>query len=75
MNDAYAVQSTAYALLSYIRQEKQDSNTTSLMEWLNTMRNTDGGFASTQVSKLVCFADSTIVIHVKYVIHWFHVQI
>ena len=52
LNDAYAVQTTAYALLSYIRQEKQDSNTTSMMEWLNTMRNTDGGFASTQVGSI-----------------------
>ncbi|XP_076470049.1 CD109 antigen-like [Babylonia areolata] len=48
LNDAYAVQSTAYALLSYVKQKVQDSNTTSLMRWLNTMRNTIGGFASTQ---------------------------
>ncbi|KAL8613871.1 hypothetical protein ACOMHN_032861 [Nucella lapillus] len=48
LNDAYAVQSTAYALLAYIKQRNQDTNTTSMMEWLNTMRNTIGGFASTQ---------------------------
>lgn len=48
MNDAYAVQTTAYALLTYIRLFEQDTNTTSMMQWLNTMRNTIGGFVSTQ---------------------------
>lgn len=50
LNDAYAVQTTAYALLSYIKQNEPDIRTNSLMRWLNTMRNTIGGFASTQVS-------------------------
>ncbi|KAK7114535.1 CD109 antigen-like [Littorina saxatilis] len=48
MNDAYAVHTTAYALMSYMKQREQDSNTTSLMAWLHTMRNTIGGFSSTQ---------------------------
>jgi hypothetical protein len=52
MNDAYAVHTTAYAMLSYIRQHEQNVNTTSMMQWLNTMRNTIGGFASTQVGRM-----------------------
>nr|KAG5707487.1 hypothetical protein BaRGS_011991 [Batillaria attramentaria] len=48
MNDAYAVHSTSYALMAYIKQREADTNTSSLMKWINTMRNTVGGFSSTQ---------------------------
>lgn len=60
INDGYAVQSTSYALLAHINhfgattssdstsgliKEQRDS----MMKWLQTMRNTFGAFASTQV--------------------------
>lgn len=63
VNDGYAVQSTAYALLAHINhfgattssdstsglvKEQRDS----MMKWLQTMRNTFGAFASTQVTLL-----------------------
>lgn len=49
MNDAYAVQTTAYALMAHImaqRDSKVERDMT--MTWLNTMRNSFGGFSSTQ---------------------------
>ena len=55
MNDGYATQSTAYALMAHIKHNGMgsDSNTKiqrdSMMRWLNQMRNFIGGFASTQV--------------------------
>lgn len=56
MNDGYAVQSTAYALMAHIKHNGMgiDSDTKierdSMMRWLNTMRNFVGGMASTQDS-------------------------
>jgi hypothetical protein len=50
MNDAYATQSTAYALMALINNNQPKDFRDSLMAWLNTMRNSIGGFASTQVS-------------------------
>jgi hypothetical protein len=60
INDAYAVQSTAYALLAHINYygttTKSDSTSglikeqrNSMMRWLQTMRNTFAAFSSTQV--------------------------
>lgn len=45
--DAVAVEATAYALLVYVRYNGilQDR----IVRWLNTMRNTDHGFISSQV--------------------------
>ncbi|PVD21251.1 hypothetical protein C0Q70_19422 [Pomacea canaliculata] len=48
MNDGYAVQATAYALMALINNNGPKLNRDALMRWLNTMRNTIGGFASTQ---------------------------
>ncbi|KAL3859107.1 hypothetical protein ACJMK2_009340 [Sinanodonta woodiana] len=53
-NEAYAVQSTAYALMAHIIHNGMGVDTEtkfqrdSMMKWLNTMRNYVGGFASTQ---------------------------
>lgn len=55
MNDGYAVQSTAYALMAHIQHNGMGLDTEtkiqrdSMMRWLNYMRNFIGGFASTQV--------------------------
>lgn len=55
MNDGYAVQSTAYALMAHIQHNGMGIDTDtkiqrdSMMRWLNYMRNFIGGFASTQV--------------------------
>lgn len=64
INDGYAVQSTSYALLAHINhfgattssdstsgiiKEQRDS----MMKWLQTMRNTFGAFASTQVPTFI----------------------
>ena len=54
-NDAYAVQSTAYALMAHIKHNGMGIETEtkiqrdSMMKWLNSERNFIGGFASTQV--------------------------
>ncbi|KAK7114537.1 CD109 antigen-like [Littorina saxatilis] len=48
MNDGYATQATAYALLAQINNGEPKTYRDLLMEWLNSMRNTIGGFASTQ---------------------------
>ncbi|KAK7498039.1 hypothetical protein BaRGS_00010627 [Batillaria attramentaria] len=48
MNDGYAVQSTAYALMALINNNGNKNHRDSLMRWLNTMRNSIGGFASSQ---------------------------
>uniref|UniRef100_A0A2C9KRF6 Alpha-2-macroglobulin domain-containing protein n=1 Tax=Biomphalaria glabrata TaxID=6526 RepID=A0A2C9KRF6_BIOGL len=49
LNDAYAVQTTAYALLAHITANKADKLERDMtMTWLNTMRNSFGGFSSTQ---------------------------
>ncbi|CAL1532738.1 unnamed protein product [Lymnaea stagnalis] len=49
MNDAYSVQSTAYALMAHINNNKAlKYEREMMMAWLNTMRNSIGGFASTQ---------------------------
>ncbi|XP_060595854.1 CD109 antigen-like [Ruditapes philippinarum] len=56
MNDGYAVQSTAYALMAHIKHNGMGIDTDtkiqrdSMMKWLNHMRNFIGGFASTQDS-------------------------
>ena len=56
MNDAYAVQSTAYALMAHIStNQPQKFEREMMMSWLNTMRNTIGGFTSTQVSHIEVF--------------------
>ena len=47
-NDSVAVQATAYALLAYLRNNWYH-DAIPIMKWLQTMRNTDGGFSSTQV--------------------------
>ncbi|KAH9502244.1 hypothetical protein Btru_070510 [Bulinus truncatus] len=49
LNDAYAVQTTAYALLAHISANRADKLERDMtMAWLNTMRNSFGGFSSTQ---------------------------
>ncbi|KAK6185943.1 hypothetical protein SNE40_008070 [Patella caerulea] len=48
MNDGYAVQSTAYALMAHIDNNENKLDRDSMMRWLQTMRNSIGGFASTQ---------------------------
>lgn len=54
MNDGYAVQTTAYALMAHINNARAlKYEREMMMSWLNTMRNTIGGFASTQVDN--CF--------------------
>lgn len=47
-NDAYGVQSTAYALMAHIKHNRFKYERDSLMKWLNSMRNSIGGMASTQ---------------------------
>lgn len=54
MNDAHAVQSTAYALMAHINHFGSSSadykiQRDSMMRWLQTMRNYIGAFASSQV--------------------------
>ncbi|GAB1599163.1 C3 and PZP-like alpha-2-macroglobulin domain-containing protein 8 [Argonauta hians] len=48
INDAFSVQTTAYALLANIKLVKSKDNRDSVMKWLNSMRNTVGGMSSTQ---------------------------
>ncbi|XP_052062550.1 CD109 antigen-like [Mytilus californianus] len=54
VNDGYAVQTTAYALLAYMNHEKDQQASgvkqerDSMMRWLQFMRNYFGAFASTQ---------------------------
>eukprot|EP00106_Octopus_bimaculoides_P012375 XP_014779817.1 PREDICTED: CD109 antigen-like [Octopus bimaculoides] len=48
INDAFSVQTTAYALLAHIKLNRNKENRDSLMKWLNSMRNTVGGMSSTQ---------------------------
>ncbi|BFZ13295.1 hypothetical protein BsWGS_16334 [Bradybaena similaris] len=49
MNDAYAVQTTAYAMMAHMNNNKaQKYETEQIVGWLNLMRNSIGGFASTQ---------------------------
>ena len=59
MNDGYAVQSTAYALMALINNNGPKLHRDHLMMWLSTMRNTIGGFASTQVGPHCCVSIST----------------
>ena len=47
-NEAYGVEATAYAMLTYLRRN-MISDTIPIMKWLQTMRNTYAGQASTQV--------------------------
>ena len=48
-NEGYGVHATAYGLLTYmLRNMRVDSEP--IMKWLQTMRNTNAGQASTQVS-------------------------
>ena len=50
MNDAYAVQATAYAILAHVRVEKPERDEREMsVGWMNLMRNSVAGFASTQV--------------------------
>ena len=48
-NDSMAVQGTAYALLAYLHSNRYH-DAIPIMKWLQTMRNKDGGFSSTQVA-------------------------
>ena len=48
-NDAYAVESTAYAMLAHLQLKGLRTEADSMMDWLNYMRNFIGGFSSTQV--------------------------
>ncbi|RUS72984.1 hypothetical protein EGW08_019249, partial [Elysia chlorotica] len=49
MNDAYSVQATAYALMAHIQSNQGlKYQREMMMAWLNEMRNSIGGFASTQ---------------------------
>ncbi|ESO98375.1 hypothetical protein LOTGIDRAFT_231429 [Lottia gigantea] len=48
MNEGYAVQSTAYALMAHIKHSTVKYERDGMMRWLQTMRNSIGGFASTQ---------------------------
>ncbi|GFS03933.1 macroglobulin complement-related 2 [Elysia marginata] len=49
MNDAYAVQTTAYALMTHIRSNQPSKTERDMtMSWMNTMRNSFAGFSSTQ---------------------------
>lgn len=55
INDGYAVQSTAYALMAYMNHEGDQTSDAkrerdSMMRWLQLMRNYFGAFASSQVS-------------------------
>ena len=55
-NDAYAIQSTAYAMMAHMKHNGMGVETEtkiqrdSMMKWLNSMRNFIGGFSSTQVN-------------------------
>ncbi len=46
-NEAYAVEATAYAMMTYLRRNVTQA--TPIMQWLQTMRNTYAGQSSTQV--------------------------
>ena len=48
-NEAYAVQSTSYALMVYLNNNYL-SDSVPIMKWLQTMRNSIGGFGGTRVS-------------------------
>ncbi|XP_055892053.1 C3 and PZP-like alpha-2-macroglobulin domain-containing protein 8 isoform X3 [Biomphalaria glabrata] len=49
MNDAHAVQATAYALMAHMNSNLGTKvEREMMMAWLNTMRNSIGGFAATQ---------------------------
>ncbi|XP_059162064.1 alpha-2-macroglobulin-like [Physella acuta] len=49
LNDAYAVQATAYALMAHIMADRDSKIERDMsMAWINTMRNSFGGFSSTQ---------------------------
>ncbi|GFO11263.1 Cd109 antigen-like isoform x3 [Plakobranchus ocellatus] len=49
MNDAYAVQTTAYAMMAHIETNQGFKyEREMMMSWINEMRNSIGGFASTQ---------------------------
>ena len=51
MNDAYSVQSTAYAILAHVAANKKERDEREMaVGWMNLMRNSVAGFASTQVS-------------------------
>ena len=69
-NEGYGVHATAYGLLTYmLRNMRVDSEP--IMKWLQTMRNTIGGFAGTRVSDVHC--SSVLVsgqrdVQVKYVV-------
>ncbi|XP_046585013.1 LOW QUALITY PROTEIN: murinoglobulin-1-like [Haliotis rubra] len=47
-NDAHATQATAYALMAHINNNGVKFERDSMMRWLQTMRNSIGGFTSTQ---------------------------
>ncbi|GFO11264.1 Cd109 antigen-like isoform x3, partial [Plakobranchus ocellatus] len=50
LNDAYAVQTTAYALMAHIQSNRFGKTERDLtMTWMNSMRNSFAGFSSTQI--------------------------
>ncbi len=51
-NEAQAVEATSYALMIYLRKNRFKESLT-IMRWLQTMRNTIGGFGSTHVSAIL----------------------
>ncbi|XP_005101040.1 CD109 antigen [Aplysia californica] len=49
LNDAYSVQSTAYAVLAHVQVAKKNRNEREMaISWMNLMRNSVAGFSSTQ---------------------------
>ncbi|ELT94901.1 hypothetical protein CAPTEDRAFT_205407 [Capitella teleta] len=54
-NEAYGVEATAYAMLTYLRKN-MISDTQPIMKWLQTMRNTYAAQASTQDSIMALIA-------------------
>ena len=53
-HEAAAVEATGYALMVYLANNRIKEST-NIMKWLQTMRNTIGGFGSTKVSKYAFF--------------------
>ncbi len=60
-HEAAAVEATGYALMVYLANNRM-KEATNIMKWLQTMRNTIGGFGSTKVSIKSMVAICTISI-------------
>lgn len=62
MNDAHAVQATAYALMAHMNSNLGTKvEREMMMAWLNTMRNSIGGFAATQVINYIFYSITLLV--------------